>query len=105
MNSKISVRGTTSYSWGILCGYCGASQMKIASSQISASSSGASFGAFGDSGSLVVNNSELTGATNTVYGFATVRIGASWLNGGPAFGTCAGVYDENYVFTAGPVCP
>jgi hypothetical protein len=57
-------------------------------------------------GTLIVNNSELTGATNTVVGFAAARIGASWLNGGPAaFGTCAGVYDENYVFTAGPACP
>lgn len=66
------------------------------------------------SGSFVVDvdDSQIAADTNTISSdseFAT-RIGASKLQGGPVFangGTvkCAGVYDENYTFTAGPGCP
>jgi hypothetical protein len=60
--------------------------------------------------SVIVNNSQITGSNNTITndsGFTT-RIGGSLLSGGPVSGpgtvTCAGVYDENYVFYAS-TCP
>lgn len=58
----------------------------------------------------LVYNSQVTGSTNTVYTSSTsitVRIGASSLSGGPTVGgtmTCAGVYDENFAFSAS-TCP
>jgi len=57
-----------------------------------------------------VNNSQITGNT-TIRNDSefTTRIGASQLSGGAVVGggtvTCAGVYDESYTFSAGPVCP
>jgi len=59
-----------------------------------------------------VNNSQVTGSTNTIYNdpFFITYIGASQLSGGAVFGgggtvTCAGVYDEAYAFFTGPACP
>lgn len=59
---------------------------------------------------VTVNNSQVTGSTNTIYNdphFIT-QIGASLLAGGPVENidtlTCAGVYDENYAFSA-DTCP
>jgi hypothetical protein len=61
---------------------------------------------------VLVNNSQVTGNTNTIYNDTefTTRVGVSQLDGGPVFinggtVTCAGVYDENYAFTAGSLCP
>lgn len=58
-----------------------------------------------------IQNSQISGSTNAVYSSSpsyTVRIGGSYLVGGPVSGgtttTCAGVYDENYVFSAS-MCP
>ena len=61
---------------------------------------------------VTVDNSEIIGQTAPVRNdvdFDT-KIGGSLLSGGPvnvAGGTviCAGVWDENYVFSAGPTCP
>ena len=60
---------------------------------------------------VLVNNSQIIGSDNTVRNdtFFTMRVGASQLSGGPVFTavgtlTCAGVYDENYVFSAS-TCP
>jgi hypothetical protein len=67
----------------------------------------------GTTGSYAVhaNQCQITAATRTVRNdtaFAT-RVGDSQLAGGAVGGTgslqCAGVYDENYVFSAGPACP
>ena len=67
----------------------------------------------GATGSYAVsaNHCQITAGTATVRndaGFA-MRVGASQLAGGAAAGggslLCAGVYDENYVFGAGPACP
>ncbi len=58
-------------------------------------------------GTLLVNNSKISGSTNTlISATSTIRIGASQLSGGPVSGTvtCAGVYDEAYVFYAS-TCP
>jgi hypothetical protein len=64
----------------------------------------------GDAYAVKVNNSQVTGSTNTIYnesGFTT-RVGASSLDGGAVSNggtlTCAGVYDENYTFYAS-TCP
>lgn len=60
---------------------------------------------------VTLNNCQITGTSSTIRNDTefTLRIGGSLLNGGavlnPGACTCAGVYDENYVFTAGPACP
>jgi len=61
--------------------------------------------AYYNSYSLTIDNSTLVGSTNTIvnHPYYTTRVGASRLDGGPAQAnngilTCAGVYDENYVF-------
>ncbi|MBI4786174.1 MAG: hypothetical protein HY782_03900, partial [Chloroflexi bacterium] len=68
--------------------------------------------AIGGSHTLRINNSQITGSTRTIRNDAefTTRVGASLLDGGAVDAnggtvTCAGVYDENYAFTAGPACP
>jgi hypothetical protein len=59
---------------------------------------------------LIVDSSQITASTNTIYngGTHTILIGASLLSGGNMTGggmiTCAGVYDENYTFYAS-TCP
>jgi hypothetical protein len=80
-NSAISASGTTGNRYGI-----------------------ANFAGNG-SYTVKISNSQITGATNTIYNNAkfTVRVGASLLDGGPVVAnggtvTCAGVYDENYAF-------
>lgn len=90
----------------------------IRESVISASGT-ASFGVWGhfpdDTTSLVtIENSEVKGATGTVKvesGYK-VNLGASKLDGGAvsiagagSAVKCAGVHDENYVFSTGPTCP
>lgn len=59
-----------------------------------------------------VDDSQIAADTNTIASDTefTTRIGASKLQGGPVAAgggvvRCAGVHDENYVFTAGPACP
>ncbi len=61
---------------------------------------------------VLVNNSQVSGSTNTIRNESefTTRVGASQLDGGAVLVnsgivTCAGVYDEDYAFTAGPACP
>ncbi|MEO8285151.1 MAG: hypothetical protein ABI670_01805 [Chloroflexota bacterium] len=68
---------------------------------VNLNSSGATtnYGAyFFGTGIHTIDNSILTGTSNTVVG--NVLVGSSRLAGGPAVGsvTCAGVYDENYTF-------
>jgi len=64
-----------------------------------------------DSYSVIINNCQITGSTNTIISDAeyTVKVGGSLLSGGPVSnggGTCicAGVWDENYTFYAS-TCP
>jgi hypothetical protein len=104
-NSKIVVQGSTSQSKGVELGTYGTAGAKVEQSQIRASGSGVSYGLTGGS-TVSINHSEITAATNTVLGSGGTFIGATQLSGGPASSaTCAGVYDESYVFTAGPACP
>lgn len=65
----------------------------------------ANIGADVASGGLLIDSSEIAGVTNTATGL--MNIGGSKLDGGPALGpiTCAGVWDESYVFYSGPACP
>ena len=65
----------------------------------------------GGSYTVRVNNSQITSLGNTIINDAefTTRVGASQLAGGAVITgggtvTCAGVYDENYVFRAS-TCP
>jgi hypothetical protein len=58
-----------------------------------------------------INHSQVTGSTNTIYNDShyTTRVGTTLLDGGAALAnsgtlTCAGVYDESYVFYAN-TCP
>jgi pectin methylesterase-like acyl-CoA thioesterase len=57
-----------------------------------------------------INNSQVAGSTNTIFNDShfTTRVGATLLDGGAVSNagtlTCAGVYDENYVFSAS-TCP
>ncbi|MDQ6693199.1 MAG: hypothetical protein M3014_02080, partial [Chloroflexota bacterium] len=56
------------------------------------------------SGTILVQNSQISGTGNAVYvdSGTTLRVGGSNLNGGPFGGVgtqvCAGNYDENYAF-------
>lgn len=53
------------------------------------------------SGTLRLENSVVSGATNTIVSFSpNTSVGASKLEGGPTSGpvTCAGVYDESFTF-------
>src|SRR5207244_12524616 len=67
--------------------------------------------AYSGSYRVTIDNSTLTGSTNTIYSdphYVTV-VGASKLEGGPALPnggklTCGGVYAENYAFFPG-TCP
>jgi hypothetical protein len=93
------------------------SSPRVRESVISASGP-AGYGVWGqfpdDTTSLVtIDNSEVKGATGTVKaedGYK-VNVGASKLDGGAiSVGAgsevmCAGVHDENYVFSADPTCP
>lgn len=100
-NAAISVQSTNSY--GVF--FSAAAQLRIEQSQVLAS--GNSYGLWGSAGTAIVNHSEITGATSTVFGFPTALIGASQLSGGAASAgtTCAGVFDESYTFFAGPAYP
>jgi hypothetical protein len=59
---------------------------------------------------VTVRNSQVTGSTNTIFNDSeyTTLVGATLLGGGAVANggtlTCAGVYDENYAFTAS-TCP
>ncbi len=81
-------------------------------SEVTVSASGGGDGSrgLGNSGEAEVRNSRLEGGNNTIVTSSgdTTRVGASQLAGGPVGGsgttTCAGVYDENYAFSAS-ACP
>jgi hypothetical protein len=82
-------------------------------SQVTATASGGPF-SYGvlNAGSTQIHNSRISGDTATLGNNAgTMRVGASHLSGPPSTKssgttlTCAGVYDEDYAFSAGPDCP
>jgi hypothetical protein len=61
---------------------------------------------------VTVNNSQITGSTNTIFNDTefTTRIGASKLDGGAVnvnggTVTCIGAYDENYTSPGYTTCP
>ena len=109
-NVTASASGGT-FSFGVYNAYSSAT---INNSVISASGGTNNYGIYNFATSnaymVRVNNSQITGNT-TIRNDSefTTRIGASQLSGGAVVGggtvTCAGVYDESYTFSAGPVCP
>jgi len=95
--------GTNSY--GV---YNDSSLPTINNSVISASGGTDNYGIYNYAPSgaytVLVNNSQISGSTNTIYNDPnfTTRVGASQLDGGAVFVgggtfTCIGAYDENYV--------
>ncbi|HET9494124.1 MAG TPA: hypothetical protein VFR15_07840 [Chloroflexia bacterium] len=91
------------------------SSSRIQGSAVSASGGSINMGVFNTattgSHTVKIDNSKITGSSNSIFNGAqfTTRVGASQLEGGPVVpggGTvsCAGVYDENYVFFAS-TCP
>jgi len=96
--------------------YNGASSPTMRNSSLSASGGTSNYGIYNDaaSGSFTVridSSQVITATTATIYNNAyfTTLVGASQLAGGAVTGggtiICAGVYDENYAFSAGPACP
>ena len=114
--TNVSVSASASggaFSFGV---YNARSSPTINNSVISASGGTGNYGIVNVAGrgsyTVLVNNSQISGSSNTIYNDPnfTTRIGASQLSGGAVtLGggtvTCAGVYDENYAFSAGPACP
>jgi len=113
--TNVSVSASASggaFSFGV---YNARSSPTINNSVISASGGTGNYGIVNVAGSgsytVLVNNSQISGSTRTIYNDPsfTTRVGASQLDGGAVAGggtvTCAGVYDEAYAFTAGPACP
>ncbi len=113
MNVTASASGSGEYNVGVVNE---ASQAIINNSTICSPVTGggvSNFGIYnymeGVSYIIQVNNSQISG----VYPFYNVsgpivHVAASQLNGGAVYGgtmICAGVYDENYTFFAGPACP
>jgi len=110
-----NVTATASGGGGNYGVYNGPSSPTIQNSTISASGGTSNYGIYNTATSgtytVTVNNSQITGSTNTIRNDSefTVRVGASLLDGGAVSAgggtvTCAGVYDENYVFYAS-TCP
>jgi hypothetical protein len=112
-NVTVSASGGTNINYGV---YNYVSSPTINNSIIRASGGANSYGIYNNYSTgiaIMVNNSQVSGGTNTIkdapsYG-CTTRIGASQLSGGAVSVsngtvTCAGVYDENYVFYAS-TCP
>jgi len=88
----------------------------IQNSTISASGGTNNYGIynFASSGvyTVTVNNSQITGSTNTIRNTSqfTTRVGASKLDGGAVnvnggTVTCIGAYDENYTSPGYTTCP
>ncbi|CAG0959210.1 hypothetical protein GPROT1_00685 [Gammaproteobacteria bacterium] len=100
------------YSYGVLNN---SSSSTIQNSVLSASAGTNNYGIDNNAPSgfytVIVNNSQITGSTNTISNDSefTTRVGASLSSGGAVSAgsgtvTCAGVYDETYAFYAS-TCP
>lgn len=111
-NTSVSASGGSSTGYAI---YNYASFMTIQSSIIKGSGSAVNIGisnlASGGVYTVTINSSQISGGTYTIFNNPnfTTRVGASLLSGGTVTNTtgtlsCAGVYDENYVFSAN-TCP
>jgi hypothetical protein len=124
---RIDVSGT-SVAYGVRQSGTGGIVLTVEDSTINAQTASTTYGVSIQSGSLFASRSKIrglgaggTGIHSPVFASATVdhsevagdvatvaigvaQIGATLLDGGAAFGTCAGVYDENYTFFAS-TCP
>jgi hypothetical protein len=81
-----------------------ASSLTISNSALRGSTAGLYNNVGDDTFSVLVQNSQVTGVNFAAYNDSgvTLKIGGSYLNGGPVGGAgtkvCAGNYDENYAF-------
>jgi len=112
-NVTASASGGTNYNYGV---YNASSSPTMTNVTASASGGTDNYGIYNDASSgaytVRVNNSQITGSTNTIYNDSefTTRIGASQLSGGVVSVnggtvTCIGVYDENYASPDYTTCP
>ena len=110
-NVTVSALGVT-VNYGVYNHTCSPTMtnVTVTASGGSAANTGIYNGATSGSHTMKVDNSRITGSTNTINSITgfTVLVGASQLAGGPVTDgntvTCAGVYDENYTFYAN-TCP
>jgi pectin methylesterase-like acyl-CoA thioesterase len=111
-NVTASASGVASTNYGVINF---SSSVTMENSNIGGSGGTNNYGVYNDAPSgtytVKIGNSTITGATNTIRNDAefTTRVGATKLDGGPVLPnggtvTCAGVFDENYVFSAS-TCP
>lgn len=100
-NSTFLVSGASSLSYGIEM----PSDNLLLSHTIARASGGATSAGV-RAASLHADNCEIAGDVNTVISLSSASIGGTKLDGGPVSGTatCAGVWDENYTFSAS-TCP
>jgi hypothetical protein len=105
-NCTAVMNNVTAKAWGTSSNYAvlnAAATLTIQNSALSAFNGSKNYGIYNQSSTTInVDNSQVTGSTNTIVTFGgPVKIGASLLSGGPIADTgtvCAGVYDEAYVF-------
>ncbi len=96
----VTVSGNAAKNWGL---YIYGVPMTVHEATINASDADGCGVVVGGSSTTKINNSEISGTTNTIkiYDSATIYVGGSLMAGGPVSGspvTCAGVYDEAYTF-------
>jgi hypothetical protein len=102
-NSKLTAKDGSGTNYGLFARPFSFVPTLIENSTITASGGAASQGV--NTTSLRIDHSRITGANFAVNGLGGVLVGGSFLGGGPTVGaTCAGVYDENYIFYAS-TCP
>lgn len=101
VDSTITGRNAATDSHGASIGGAASLTMQFVHSRFHAEAeSGNAVGIVNGSTLLRLQNSVVSGATNTIVGGLGTSVGASALEGGPVSGsvTCAGVYDENFAF-------
>lgn len=105
-NVTASASGGTDENYGV---FFNSASAAINNSVINASGGTTNYGIYNGAVSgtytVLVNNSQISGSTNTILNSinCTTRVGASQLSGGAVIAgggtvTCAGVYDENFAF-------
>ncbi|HEX3532088.1 MAG TPA: hypothetical protein VH988_33940 [Thermoanaerobaculia bacterium] len=98
---------TTNY--GVFFGGTGTDSLTVDNSQIAASGGTSSYGLYINIAGLTLRNSTVSGATRSVKTYSnTPKIGLTQLSGAfepSGLSACAGVYNSNLTFFAGPNCP
>lgn len=108
VSSTISATGATT-NFGISLLGSGSDSLTVDNSQVAASGGTSSYGISIQFAALTVRQSSISGATRSIKTLANApKIGLSQLAGAfepSGLNACAGVYDQNLTFFAGPACP